>query len=115
VDAELKKRKVSVDGIYAEINLFLATLGEHRTYSRLLKPFDKTRPVSASNPTKKDLALEAYVKDFKNHMMKKNPGQSFLREYLDANVNVLTQGDLVPAYAAALQQVRIDCPRNNCS
>jgi hypothetical protein len=115
VDAELKKRKVSVDGTYAEIDLFLATLGEHRKYSRLLKPFDKTKPVSASNPTNKDLALEAYVKDFKNRMMKKNPWQSFLREYLDANVTVHTHGDLVRAYAAALQQVRIDCPRNNRS
>jgi hypothetical protein len=93
----------------------LATLGEHRKFSRLLKPFDKTRPVSASNPTQKDLALAAYIEDFKNRMMKKNPGQLFLREYLDANVTVHTQGDLVPAYAAALQQVQIDCPRNKHS
>jgi hypothetical protein len=112
MDEELKQREVPVEGIYAEIDLFLATLGEHRKFSRLLKPFNKTRPVSASNPTQKDLALEAYVEDFKNRMIKKNPWQSFLREYLDANVTVATQGKLVPAYAAALQQVRIDCPRN---
>jgi hypothetical protein len=45
-------------------------------------------------------------------MMKKNPGQSFLCDYLDANVTVLTQGDHIPAFAAALQQVQVDCPRN---
>jgi hypothetical protein len=115
VDKKLKEEAVPVDGIYDEIALFLATLGEHRKYSRLFHPFDKTKPVSASNPTQKDLALVAYVEDFKDRMMKKNPGQLFLREYLDANVTVHTIGDLVPAYAAALQQVRIECPRNNRS
>jgi hypothetical protein len=112
VDAGLKKHKVPVEGILTEMDLFLATLGEHCTYCRLLKPFDKTKPVSTTNPSQKDLALEAYVEDFKNRMMKKNPGQSFLRDYLDANVTMVTQGDHIPAFAAALQRVRIECPRN---
>jgi hypothetical protein len=112
VDTDLKKHKVPVEGILTAIDLFLATLREHCTYSLLLKPLVKTKPVSTTNPTQKGLALEAYVEDFKNRMVRKNPGQLFLRDYLDANMTVLTQGDHIPAFAAALQRVQIECPRN---
>jgi hypothetical protein len=67
-----------IDGIHDKIALFLATLGEHCKVSRLFRPFDKTKPVSSSNPTRKDLALVAYVEDFKARMLKKYPTQSFL-------------------------------------
>jgi hypothetical protein len=105
VDEKLKEEEVTVDGIHDEIALFLATLGEHRKFSRLFRPFDKTKPVSASNPTRKDLALVTYVADFKARMVKKYPKQSFLHDYLEANVDVQTIGDHVPEYAAALEKV----------
>jgi hypothetical protein len=115
VEEKLKEEEVSVDGIHDKIALFLATLGEHRKVSRLFRPFDKTKPVLASNPTRKDLALVAYVDDFKARMLKKYPEQSFLHDYLSANVDVHTVGDYVPEYAAALDKVQIECPRNNRS
>jgi hypothetical protein len=65
LEEKLKEEGVSVNGIHDKIALFLATLGEHRKVSRLFRPFDKTKPVSSSNPTRKDLALVAYVDDFK--------------------------------------------------
>jgi hypothetical protein len=115
VDEKLKEEEVPVDGIHDDIALFLATLGEHRQFSRLFRPFDKNKHVLASNPTRKDLALVAYVDDFKAWMLKKYPEQSFLHDYLSANVDVQTVGDHVPEYAVALEKVRIECPRNNRS
>jgi hypothetical protein len=115
VEAKLEEAGVTIDGIHDEITLFLATLGEHRRVSRLYSPFDKTKPVSASNPTQKDLALAAYVDDFKARMAKKYPAQSFLHDYLSDHVNVQTIGDHVPEYVAALDKVRAEVPRNNRS
>jgi hypothetical protein len=115
VEEKLKEAGVSIDGIHDEIALFLATLGEHRKVSRLFCPFDKTKPVLASNPTRKDLTLVAYVDDFKARMLKKYPAQSFLHDYLRDHVHVQTIGDYVPEYAAALDKVRIEVPRNNRS
>jgi hypothetical protein len=115
VELKLEEAGVSVDGIHDEIALFLATLGEHRKVSRLFCPFDKTKPVSSSNPTRKDLALVAYIEDFKARMLKKYPSQSFLHDYLSDHVNVHTIGENIPEYAAALDKVRIEVPRNNRS
>ena len=97
VEHILQRRGIETTGVNREIEFFLATLNEHRRVSRL---------------PRKDLALVAYVDDFKTRMKAKYPGETYLHQKLDAEITVETKGKTDPDFESALAIYRKQNPRN---